>query len=145
MIRCGKHPRVLFEVVSPSELQHKRQRDQRRLDLQAIEGVQEIIEIYQDEMLVHASRRQDAGWMFDSIAGPEAEVTLPSVGIAIPLPALFGCVLLEQEWSGSAEQRHGRNAHAGQQRRLQHAVAADPFLRRMVVGFGLPANRDFSR
>src|SRR3984893_8254733 len=24
MIRCGKHPRVLFEVVSPSELRHKR-------------------------------------------------------------------------------------------------------------------------
>jgi len=30
MIRCGILPHVLFEVVSPSELQRKRQRDQRR-------------------------------------------------------------------------------------------------------------------
>ena len=41
-IRCGKLPRVLFEVISPSELQHKRQWDQKRSDLQAVEGVQEI-------------------------------------------------------------------------------------------------------
>ena len=72
MIRCGKHPRVLFEVVSPSELQHKRQWDQKRADLQAVEGVQEIVEIYQDEMLAHAYRRHGAGWVFELIAGPEA-------------------------------------------------------------------------
>ncbi len=65
MIRCGKLPRVLFEVVSPSKLQHKRQRDQRRADLQAVEGVQEIMEIYQDEMLAHAYWRQAAGWVFE--------------------------------------------------------------------------------
>ena len=53
-IRCGKLPRVLFEVISPSELQHKRQWDRKRSDLQAVEGVQEIVEIYQDEMLAHA-------------------------------------------------------------------------------------------
>lgn len=47
MIRCGKHPRVVFEVISPSELLHKRQWDQKRADLQAVEGVQEIIEIFQ--------------------------------------------------------------------------------------------------
>ena len=45
-IRCGKLPRVLFEVISPSELQHKREWDQKRADLQAVEGVQEIIEIF---------------------------------------------------------------------------------------------------
>ena len=97
MIRCGKHPRVLLEVVSPSELQHKRQRDQRRADLQAIEGVQEIVEIYQDEMLAHAYRRQDAGWVFESIAGAEAQVALPSVGITVPLAALYERVLPEGE------------------------------------------------
>jgi hypothetical protein len=36
-------------------------------------------------MLAHACRRQDAGWVFESIAGPDAEVALPSVGIAVPL------------------------------------------------------------
>ncbi len=95
MIRCGKHPRVVFEVVSPSELQHKRQWDQQRADLQAVEGVQEIVEIYQDEMLAHAYRRQDAGWVFESIAGPDAQVALPSVGITVPLTALYERVLQE--------------------------------------------------
>ena len=97
MIRCGKLPRVVFEVVSPSELRHKRQRDQKRADLQAVEGVHEIVEIYQDEMLAHAYRRRDAGWVFESIAGPEAEVTLPSVGITVPLAALYERVVPEGE------------------------------------------------
>jgi Uma2 family endonuclease len=95
-IRCGKLPRVLFEVISPSELRHKRQWDQTRADLQAVEGVQEIVEIFQDEMLAHAYRRQDAGWVFESIAGPEAEVSLPSVGIAVPLAALYERVVPEE-------------------------------------------------
>jgi len=94
-IRCDKHPRVLFEVVSPAELRHKRQWDQKRSDLQAVEGVQEIVEIFQDEMLAHAYRRQGAGWVFESIAGPDAEVALPSVGIAVPLAALYERVVPE--------------------------------------------------
>ncbi|HSU05793.1 MAG TPA: Uma2 family endonuclease [Acetobacteraceae bacterium] len=97
MIRCGKHPRVLFGVVSPSELTHKRQWDQKRTDLQAVEGVQEIVEIFQDEMLAHAYRRQTSGWVFEWIAGPEAEVGLPSVGIAVPLAALYERVPPEGE------------------------------------------------
>jgi Uma2 family endonuclease len=96
-IRCGKLPRVLFEVISPSELRHKRQWDQKRADLQAVEGAQEIIEIYQDEMLAHAYRRQASGWLFESIAGPDAEVALASVGITIPLAALYERVPLEGE------------------------------------------------
>ena len=35
MMRCGQHPRVVFEVVSPSELRHQRQWGQKRADLQA--------------------------------------------------------------------------------------------------------------
>jgi Uma2 family endonuclease len=95
MIRCATHPRVLFEVVSPSELRHKRQWDQKRSDLQAVEGVQEIIEIYQDEMLAHAYRREGAGWTFESIAGPDAAMELRSVGITVPLAALYERVLTE--------------------------------------------------
>lgn len=94
-IRCRGLPRVLFEVISPSELQHKRDWDQKRADLQAVEGVQEIIEIFQDEMLVHVYRRHGAAWTFESIAGTEAEVRLPSVGISVPLAALYEKVLPE--------------------------------------------------
>jgi Uma2 family endonuclease len=97
MIRCGQQPRVVFEVVSPSELRHKRQWDQKRSDLQAVGGVQEIVEIYQDEMLAHAYRRQTVGWVFESIAGPDAGVALPSVGITVPLAALYERVVPEQE------------------------------------------------
>jgi Uma2 family endonuclease len=97
MIRCGKNPRVLFEVVSPSELGHKRQRDQRRSDLQAIEGVQEIVEIYQDEMLAHVYRRQDTTWTFEWIAGPDAAMELRSVGLTVPLAALYERVAPERE------------------------------------------------
>jgi Uma2 family endonuclease len=96
-IRCGKLPRVLFEVISPSELQHKRRWDRKRSDLQAVEGVQAIVEIFPDEMLVHAYRREASGWVFESIAGPEAEVALPSVGIAAPLAALSERVVPEGE------------------------------------------------
>ncbi len=88
-IRCGQLPRVLFEVISPSELQHKRQWDQKRADLQAVEGVAEIIEIFQDEMLVHAWRRQGDIWVFESIVGSDASIALSSVGIAIPLAVLY--------------------------------------------------------
>ncbi len=95
MIRCGKLPRVLFEVVSPSELQHKRQWDQKRSDLQAVEGVQEIFEIFQDEMLVHAYRRQGTSWTFEWIAGPDAPMEIHSVGITIPLAALYDRVPLD--------------------------------------------------
>jgi Uma2 family endonuclease len=95
MIRCGGHPRVTFEVISPSELRHKRQWDQKRADLQAVEGVQEVVEIYQDEMLVHIYRRQTAGWLFESIAGPDAEVVVHSVGITVPLAALYERVALD--------------------------------------------------
>src|SRR5215469_13562258 len=94
-IRCGGLPRVLFEVISPSELQHKRDWDLKRADLQAVEGAQEVVEIFQDEMLVHVYRRQGAAWTFESVGGAEAEVVLASLGISLPLGALYERVLGE--------------------------------------------------
>jgi len=79
---------------------HKRDRDLRRSDLQAVDCVQEIVEIYQDEMLAHAYRRQEAGWVFQSIAGAEAEIALPSVGIGVKLASLY----LRVELAASGEQ-----------------------------------------
>lgn len=96
-IRCGKLPRVLFEVVSPSDLRHKRQWDQRRSDLQAVEGAQDIVEIFQDEMLVHVYRREGAIWSFELIAGPDGVIDLRSVGITLPLTALYERVVPDGE------------------------------------------------
>jgi hypothetical protein len=73
---------VVFEVVSPSELSHKRQRDQKRSDLQAVDGVQEIVEIHQDERLAHAYRRQGGSWTFWSIAGRMRRSTCPAPALA---------------------------------------------------------------
>ena len=38
-----------------------------------------------------------AGWVFELIAGPDAQVALPSVGITVPLAALYERVALEGE------------------------------------------------
>ena len=45
-IRCGGHPRVVFDVVSPAELMDWRACDRKRSDLQDVEDVREIIEIH---------------------------------------------------------------------------------------------------
>jgi Uma2 family endonuclease len=103
MIRCGQNPRVLFEVVSPLELRHMREWDQNRADLQAVEGVQEIVEIYQDEMLAHIYRRQEPGWIFEWVAGEEADLGLTSVGITLPLATLYEQVVPEAERKGETD------------------------------------------
>jgi Uma2 family endonuclease len=89
-IRCGKHPKVVFKVVSPSELRKWRQRDEKRADLQNVEGVQEIIEIYQSEAAVHVYRlAADGSWYFEAIDGVAAVVRLDSVGLEIPLAEIY--------------------------------------------------------
>lgn len=57
-------------------------------------------------MLAHAYRRQEAGWVFQSIAGAEAEIALPSVGIGVPLAALY----LRVELAPSGEPAGGTEA-----------------------------------
>jgi hypothetical protein len=57
--------------------------------------VQEIFEIYQDEMLAHAYRRQGGSWTFEWVAGPDAVVELRSVGFTVSLAALYERVLPE--------------------------------------------------
>jgi Uma2 family endonuclease len=94
-IRCGKLPRVLFEVIPPSELSHERQWDQKRADLPAVGGVEDIIELFRDEMLARAYRRHDAGWFFESISGDDAQIALPSVGITLTVAALYERVVPE--------------------------------------------------
>jgi Uma2 family endonuclease len=98
MIRCGEHPRVVFEVVSPSEMRHWRMRDRRRLDLQLVEGVREIVEIYQDEYALHIYRlAQDGSWQFEAIGGRDAALHLASVNIDLPLTEIYAFASPPQE------------------------------------------------
>lgn len=90
MVRCGDLPRVVFDVVSPSELRGWRARNQRRRHLQDVEGVAEIVEIYQDEAAIHIYRRGEAGhWSFDAVDGLEASLNLHSIGLDIPLSEIY--------------------------------------------------------
>ncbi len=95
MVRCGDLPRVVFDVVSPSELRAWRARNQRRRHLQDIEGVEEIVEIYQDEAAIHIYRRAESGqWSFDAVDGLEASLNLHSVGLDIPLSEIYEFVAI---------------------------------------------------
>jgi Uma2 family endonuclease len=96
MIRCGEHPRVTFDVVSPSELRAWRAHDRRRQHLQDIEGVQEIVEIYQDEAAIHVYRQDAAGWRFAAVNGLDAVLTLDSVGLEIPLAEIYQFVSIAE-------------------------------------------------
>jgi Uma2 family endonuclease len=89
-IRCGANPRVLFEVVSPSELRHWRDRDYRRTQLQDVPGVLEIVEVYQSEPAAHIYRREAEGtWSFEALGGNDAVLELRSVGVSVPFSEIY--------------------------------------------------------
>ena len=89
MIRCGDHPRVSFEVISPSELRDWRGRDRKRRDMQAVEGVQEMVELSQEDFAAHVYRLTSNGWMFEALSGPDAVIRLTSVDLEIPLAEIY--------------------------------------------------------
>jgi Uma2 family endonuclease len=90
MIRCGDQPRVVFEVISPTDLRNPRTMEQRRDDLQRVEGVREVVELYQDRIAVRIYRpAADGTWTADGIEGADAVLEIRSVGLTIPLGALY--------------------------------------------------------
>ena len=98
MVRSGQHPRVTFDVVSPSELRNIRTRDRRRAQLQDIDGVQEVVEIYQHVPAVHTYRRQeDGGWEFVPVNGLECALELKSIDMSIPLAEIYETVTLRPD------------------------------------------------
>lgn len=88
MIRCGDQPRVVFEIVSPSDLGHRKTWDRRRRDLQDVEGVLEVVELFQDGT-AHVYRRRHGDWVFAFLDGLEATLTLESVGLSISLSEIY--------------------------------------------------------
>lgn len=97
MVRCGEHPRVAFEVVSPSEIRNWRERDLKRRHLQAVDGVQEIVELYQDDFAAHIYRLMpDGAWTFESVDGEDAALRLESIGLDLPLAEIYAFVTLSR-------------------------------------------------
>ena len=63
--------------------------------MQDVEGVQEIVEIYQDEASLHLYRREDGGWWsFDAVDGLDAVLSLKSIGLDIPLSEIYEFVMV---------------------------------------------------
>ena len=90
LVRCDRLPRILFEVISPSELRDWRGRNRKRRDEQDVEGVQEIVEIYQSQPSVHLYRKGAEGeWVFEAVDEMEGVLTLRSIGIDLPLAEIY--------------------------------------------------------
>ncbi len=93
MVRCGQHPRVAFEVVSPSEVRGWRDRDRKRLHMQAVEGIEELVEIFQADYAIHVYRRLPGGaWSFEALGGRDATLRLESLGLTLPLAEIYALV-----------------------------------------------------
>jgi len=90
-IRCGRQPRVAVEVVSPSE--RRDERDAKRRDLMAVEGLQEIVEITPDEPAIDLYRRAGDLWAFTALNGVEAVLGLESLGLTVALADIYDGVL----------------------------------------------------
>jgi Uma2 family endonuclease len=102
MIRCATLPRVVFEIISPSELRNRRERDRKRRDEQEVEGVQEIAELFQDEAAAHIYRREEGGtWSFELVEGLDAALRLRSVDLEIPMAEVYETVRLRPDAEGS--------------------------------------------
>jgi hypothetical protein len=90
LIRCGEHRRVMFEVISPSELRNWTQRDAKRRDLQAVGGAQGDRRAVPGRAgVAHLPPPARRHWSFEAQGGPDAILQLPSVGLAIPLSEIY--------------------------------------------------------
>jgi Uma2 family endonuclease len=96
LIRCGGSPRLIFEIVSSSDLANRKAWDRRRRDLQDVEGVEEIVELF-EEPAAHIYRRLGSAWTFEALDGLDAALVLRSVGLEIPLAEIYAFVELQDE------------------------------------------------
>jgi len=96
LVRCGDHPRVTFEVISPFATSRLAGQRQKRRDVQDVEGVVEIIELYQCQMAVHLYRKSPGGgWEFDSIGGADAMLEVRELNMNIPLAEIYQFVAFD--------------------------------------------------
>ena len=90
LVRYEGLPRILFEIVSPSELRDWRGRNRKRRDEQDVEGVQEIVEINQSQPSVHLYRKGAQGeWTFEAVDDLEGVLPLQSIAIDLPLAEIY--------------------------------------------------------
>lgn len=80
-------PVVLVEVMSRSNA--GAEYEQRRADLKAVEGVEEIVELAQDGPAAQVFRRHEAGWLSLEVLGADTSLHLASLGVDVRLGDLY--------------------------------------------------------
>jgi Uma2 family endonuclease len=89
-------PVVVFEVLSPST--KDRDLGTKQQDYRWIPSLQQIVYIATDRRFaLSLVRLPEGGWRLDDIEGEQAVVTLPTLGVELPLAEIYGDVVLEEE------------------------------------------------
>ncbi len=89
-------PILIVEILSPSTEAHDRRR--KLPEYRALPTVQEILLVAQDAHYCEVHRRLDAGrWLTDLVQGPDAVLRLDSVGLTLPLSALYANIPIAAE------------------------------------------------
>jgi Uma2 family endonuclease len=90
-VLCGdkakRRPVVLVEILSPSN--KGTSYDERRKELMAVEGVEEVVEMEQDSVEACVYRRREDGWQTARARGEKAKLELESLGISVRLGPLY--------------------------------------------------------
>lgn len=91
---CLTNPQVIIEVLSPST--EKSDRGWKLREYRTIPTVQEIVFVHQDQPIVELySRLDDTRWLHDIYLSLTQTLTLESLGVAIPLAAIYENVIVE--------------------------------------------------
>ena len=80
-------PLLIVEILSPST-----ERDDHFVKLpqyQAIPSLQEILHVESERIGATVYRREDDGWIAIETGGPEARLQLATIGLDIPLAAVY--------------------------------------------------------
>jgi Uma2 family endonuclease len=98
--RYVNDPVVLVEVLSPSTAAHDR--GDKAAAYRMIPSVQDIVLMSSTAVAAEIWRRTERGWLIEDIAGLDAVLHLSSVGIEVPLAAIYRDIPLEQPTAQAA-------------------------------------------
>jgi Uma2 family endonuclease len=85
-------PRLIVEVLSRSTAAHDRGR--KGEEYRRIPSVQEILFVFSDEKRIELWRREGERWVIEDYIG-EASLRLESLGIELPLSAIYASIALD--------------------------------------------------
>ena len=85
-------PRLIIEILSRSTASHDRGR--KGEEYRRISSVQAILFVFSEEKRVELWRREADRWVIEDYIG-EAAVRLESLGVDLPLPAIYASVALD--------------------------------------------------